>query len=771
VIPSARREASPPRRHQERRLKLLVSPRVEELRRLPIFSGVPAKNLDRLLSKISKHLHWATYERGEVVLNEGDYSDSAYFIVQGAVEVHLDGLREAGRRARVRPEAVRRSGPASARDSGMLGRGSATGPRVLLEAGEIFGEISALSRYPASATVRAVEEIQVLQIRLPGLRMLMAASPSFREYLDTRYRQRTLTRHLRQVPLFSEVDPSFLEDLKERAELLSFEPDQLIVEEGAPAEAFYLVRGGYLKVSVSSSGAELAVTYLRKGDYAGEVSLLLEERWPFSLRALEYVELVRLGREDFQRMVASYPAVAELLWKEMTERLKVRGLVTRNPISSEYLQMAMDSGLIHGESVLLMDLSTCTRCDDCVRACADTHGGEPRFIREGQKYRHWLIPTACYQCTDPVCLIDCPTGAIRREAGSLEVTIDAATCIGCANCAERCPWGNIVMVEQDSREDSAPVELATKCDLCHGRPEGPACVQMCPQGSTLRISFKDMERVQTTMTPEPAMLRPKVVANLKTTAFVIALLLTLRVLASSAWSWTPRGGAGLALGFIGAGVFFFEMLYAARRRSVGRLRTARQWLQAHVYLGAVAFSAVLLHIGLHLPNGAMGWWLLGLSFWTLVTGLLGVSLQKWIPAALADGLHAEAPLERIPYLVEKLVVEADARFAGSGDVLTRFYRNEVRPALVEARPSWRYLWNVRAGRQRALEPFRRLARFVAPQEKEKLEELQVLYTEKLELDAQLTLQRILRRWPLLHVPAAGLLAGFLLVHILAWIIY
>ena len=45
--------------------------------------------------------------------------------------------------------------------------------------------------------------------------------------------------------------------------------------------------------------------------------------------------------------------------------------------------MAMDTGLIHGESVLLIDLQTCTRCDECVRGCANAHGGEPRFIREG----------------------------------------------------------------------------------------------------------------------------------------------------------------------------------------------------------------------------------------------------------------------------------------------------------------------------------------------------------------------------------------------------
>ena len=101
----------------------------------------------------------------------------------------------------------------------------------------------------------------------------------------------------------------------------------------------------------------------------------------------------------------------------------------------------MDSGLIHGESVLLIDLETCTRCDECVRACADAHDGTPRFIREGVKFRNFSVPTACYQCTDPVCMIGCPTGAITRPLGTLEVVIDKATCIGCGNCVAALPVG------------------------------------------------------------------------------------------------------------------------------------------------------------------------------------------------------------------------------------------------------------------------------------------------------------------------------------------
>ena len=48
-------------------------------------------------------------------------------------------------------------------------------------------------------------------------------------------------------------------------------------------------------------------------------------------------------------------------------------------------------------------------------------------------------------------------------------------------------------------ETQLPIMKATKCDLCLGRPEGPACVQMCPHGSAKRISFKDLEQVTSTL--------------------------------------------------------------------------------------------------------------------------------------------------------------------------------------------------------------------------------------------------------------------------------
>jgi CRP-like cAMP-binding protein/Fe-S-cluster-containing hydrogenase component 2 len=490
-----------------RRLELMLPAELADLRDLPLFAGIPEKARDKVVDKVRRYVHKIELAPGENVLREGDYSDSAFYVVHGSVEVVL--ASQAGRPdalARVRGGAHVTGARPVAKGDSLIGRGSGfatralpgdlAGERKTLSAGEIFGEMSALSRYPVSATVRAASQVALLQIRLPALRMLTAASKEFKRFLDVRYRERSLALHLGSVELFSRLEASVIERLKEQAELVSCEPGQVVEQEGEPASAFYLVRGGYLKVSVTAGSSDLAVTYLRKGDYAGESALLVDEVWPFTLQALDHAELVKIGVAEFRELIARSPGLEDQLWKEAVARLKARAAALENPTRSEYVQMAMETGLIHGDSVLLIDLSTCTRCDDCVRGCADAHGGVPRFLREGQKYRNWLIPTACYQCTDPVCMMDCPTGAIARAIGTLEVTINETTCIGCGNCAERCPWGNIVMVEtEERRPDGKPVELATKCDLCLTRPQGPACVQMCPHGSAVRISFKDLERV------------------------------------------------------------------------------------------------------------------------------------------------------------------------------------------------------------------------------------------------------------------------------------
>jgi hypothetical protein len=258
----------------------------------------------------------------------------------------------------------------------------------------------------------------------------------------------------------------------------------------------------------------------------------------------------------------------------------------------------------------------------------------------------------------------------------------------------------------------------------------------------------------------PPVVRPKQPRNFAATAIVAAALVAVySVAAGTGWPWNPKRGLGLVFGIVAAALFVFEMAYPLRRpkaRPFGK-----------------ALLAVLIHMGFGLPHGLLGWGLLLLSLWTVGSGLVGVLLQKWIPSALAEGLSVTALFERIPELLEGLVREADALVEGTSDRLDNFYQTQVRELLAKPRFSLTYLLNVRAGREEALQPLRRMATVVEEQERAKVEDLLTLVTEKLELDAQYSLQRVLRSWldVTLHVPAAGLLIGLLAVHVLSWVLY
>ena len=214
---------------------------------------------------------------------------------------------------------------------------------------------------------------------------------------------------------------------------------------------------------------------------------------------LDNFEIVRLpGRllrrlsaanADFQRALAAIASGAN-------------APTAAGPPDPRALPELTELNLYNSQNTLLIDLDRCTRCDECVRACADAHGGVTRLTRDGPRFGKYLVTLACRSCTDPKCMIGCPVGSIRRE-GSLEIRIED-WCIGCQRCANQCPFGNINMIELAASPAApapkpaaaptvvplaiaaAPALRATVCDLCAGYDE-PNCVYACPHDAAIRV--------------------------------------------------------------------------------------------------------------------------------------------------------------------------------------------------------------------------------------------------------------------------------------------
>lgn len=232
--------------------------------------------------------------------------------------------------------------------------------------------------------------------------------------------------------------------------------------------------------------------------------------------------------------------------------------------------------------------------------------------------------------------------------------------------------------------------------------------------------------------------------------------------------WQPGDVWGLSFGAAAAALMFIGGLYAARRKlMVPPFVTAQDWLQFHIYGSTLAALFVTIHVGFHLPRGQFGWWLAGLTTWTTVTGLSGVLLQKWIPSLIAAQLSVEVIYERIPEMLDRLRSDAASTMDGASDALQRFYESEVQPALATVSPSWAYVFDTGHGRFRHMASFDHIQSFVEGDDQKRLSDLKSILSEKLEIEAHYSLQRILRLWPLLHVPPALILLAAVVVHIAA----
>ncbi|GIW80886.1 MAG: hypothetical protein KatS3mg105_2693 [Gemmatales bacterium] len=509
------------------------------LARHPLFEGVSEQFLEwNQGSVVRRH-----FKKGEIICREGEFGYSAFYIEKGSVDIFIQSplkhVKKSASKFNWGPFGLIRRFASS-----LVGRNedqreeegesrfihidapvslNYDNPVSTLGEGDIFGEMTCMSHYPRSATVRAATDCVVLEM-LRNVLYILQRNKASRALLDQRYRERALDSHLRSVRIFSELlkDESrfnqFVEFLRgkdekgdDRVELLRLPPGEVIFRQGDAADHFYLVRIGFVKVSQARPGGEDVLTYLGPGSYFGEIGLMshipeIRELAPPGVRiatctALDHVDLVRINGETFYQVLEKFPEIKEQLIKVAVEHLH-ENEEKRNQVETVPLSEFLSQGLMNAQSLLVLDLERCTRCDECTKACADAHDGVTRLVREGLRFDKFLVASSCRSCLDPYCMVGCPVGSIRRR-NSREIIIED-WCIGCGKCAENCPYGNINMhpFEQlvpdpidPNRKIAVVQQKATMCDLCADLPDQqPSCVYACPHDAAFRMSGAEFRR-------------------------------------------------------------------------------------------------------------------------------------------------------------------------------------------------------------------------------------------------------------------------------------
>lgn len=665
-------------------------------------------------------------------------------------------------------------------------------PRTLrtIQAGDVLGEAALAGLAPrVEAVCLEPSEVLVWPASLFVRAATRAGEDSAAAIELSRLRRAAMLETLTLSVLHRCLSIEELPWLIDAARWLEVARGEPVYEAGDTADAVYVLAEGLVQLQTGTLDLPRISAHHKPGDVFGVLHIGASMLREHTAVAVARSIVLRLSRAAWQTAVDRNRALVEFVDVPREQAVAVPGGDASNTrhVFRDLHRFAT------ARSLLVIDQDACVRCGHCTWSCAAAHDGVPRMVRRGDvvvaslragvdeasptPLRHLLVPNACQHCRDPVCMVDCPTGAIGRH-GEGDVFIRESLCTGCGNCAKACPWDNIRLAPRRDVE----ALVAVKCDLCAGR-SGPECVRSCPTGALARVdprrAFGDLGAWLEAGAAELPK-RPVSGSGAKRLLQGVGLAV---VMLGMTRGWGRPGDLAwaipAALGCVSALAYAIPKRAALRWRWQLHARSdvpeaeskpasmVRPWLSAHVWIGAATSVAVLAHAGRHFGPDLAG--LLHAAFWaTIATGAFGLAVYRWVPRWLTR-------LERDGVLVEELDRRRDELLSSLRVALGRASGRVRRASSRVLGPylrSWtgipRMLWG---GGDQATERHRVATALASASEREAddpmLTELALLAVELRLVGWRRAFTRLLRAWLGPHIALAVWTVSLLLLHVIA----
>jgi len=251
---------------------------------IPVLADLPSAQLHAIASAMRER----RYGAGNTIVTQGEQADRFFLIVRGTAEV------------------VRTwESHSSVRVSKTVQKRVAT-----LTAGDYFGERALLHQARRAASVRALAQLDVLELSADDFARLVSPTWQLRERMA---RAVELRGELEQMDLFRELGPADRDLLLTRLEDESFKPGATMIRQGEPGDRFYVIRKGRVEVLRTEPGQTVQrVAELGPGDFFGEIALLISCPRTATVRALTTVRAWSLGRREFDDLLGQYLRMSDV---------------------------------------------------------------------------------------------------------------------------------------------------------------------------------------------------------------------------------------------------------------------------------------------------------------------------------------------------------------------------------------------------------------------------------------------------------------------------
>jgi len=125
--------------------------------------------------------------------------------------------------------------------------------------------------------------------------------------------ERSSEQLIEDSQLFRALDVDDRKHLTESGEHVTFEPGDVILEEGEEGDSFYLIEDGEVEVSTNLSGKTVVLATLTRGAIFGEVSAFSGKPRTATVTAASLVEAYRFENQELKTLLERSPEVREEL--------------------------------------------------------------------------------------------------------------------------------------------------------------------------------------------------------------------------------------------------------------------------------------------------------------------------------------------------------------------------------------------------------------------------------------------------------------------------